>query len=296
MVRVLQDLYVDDLPSGADDEEKAFEIYESTNRVMKCGGFNLRKWKSNSKSLTDRMEKCEASTQNEIQANEAIVIEDDHSYVETVVGPQSVDDSKTKFLGVGWDMKDNKLFFEFSEITSYARQLPKMKRSVLKTAAKFFDPLGFLCPVTVRLKILFHMLCKEKTGWDEELQGNTFKLFMKRPDLFCNDQRKNGLKLSIKKEIDEGAEVEMVKHTKQVKRVLVGTEDPQIRDIAAVVHCQRFCSKVRLVRVTAYVIRFIIVKRTSEQSLNSVPQHNSLSADEIVNAENIRYGFVMFKS
>ena len=45
---------------------------------------------------------------------------------------------------------DDELFFEFSEITSYARQLPKTKRSVLKTAAKFFDPLGFLCPVTVR--------------------------------------------------------------------------------------------------------------------------------------------------
>ena len=47
------------------------------------------------------------------------------------------------------------------------------------TAAKFFDPLGLLCPVTVRLKMLFQMLCKEKTGWDEEFQGNTFKLFMK---------------------------------------------------------------------------------------------------------------------
>ena len=92
---------MDDLPSGADDEEKAFEIYKSTKRVMKCCGFNLHKWKSNSKSLTDRIEKCEASTQNEIQANEVIVIEDDHSYVETVVGPQSVDDSKTKLLGVG---------------------------------------------------------------------------------------------------------------------------------------------------------------------------------------------------
>ena len=102
--------------------------------------------------------------------------------------------------------------------------------------------------------------------------------------------------LSIKEEIDEGAEVEMVKHTKQVTRILVGTEDPQIRDIAAVVYCQRFCSKVKLVRVTAYVIRFInwlksMVKRTSEQPLNSVPQQNGLSADEIVNSENmwIRY-------
>ena len=75
-------------------------------------------------------------------------------------------------------------------------------------------------------------------------------------------------------------------------RVLVGTVDPQIRDIAAVVDCQRFSSKVRLVRVTAYVIRFInrlksMVKRTREQSLSSLPHHNNLSADEIVNAENM---------
>ena len=366
-------------------------------------------------------------------------------------------------MGVGWDTKDDELFFEISEITSYARQLPKTKRSVLKTAAKFFDPLGFLCPVTVRLKMLFQMLCKEKTGWDEELQGNIFKLFMKllsemgklsgiamprcyfiptikavdiqlhgfsdaserafagvvyvrtvhengvisvrlvaaksrvspmkqqtipRLELlganilarltkcvfnalatklgelrrihwtdssavlcwirnekcwkqyvsqrvkeirnltdkeswkhcpgvtnptdlpsrgvsvdelmsnslwwngppFLQRPQKEWPELSIKKEIDEGAEVEMVKHMKQVTRVLVGTEDPQIRDIATMVDCQRFCSKVRLVRVTAYVTRFInrlksMVKRTSEQSLNSVPQRNSLSADEIVNAE-----------
>ena len=29
-VQALQDLYVDDLPTGAADEEKAYEIYEST--------------------------------------------------------------------------------------------------------------------------------------------------------------------------------------------------------------------------------------------------------------------------
>ena len=57
--------------------------------------------------------------------------------------------------------------------------------------------------------------------------------------------------LPIKEEIDEGAEVEMVKHTQQVTRVLVGTEDPKIQDIAAVIDCQRFCCMARLVRDTA---------------------------------------------
>ena len=49
-----------DLPTGAASVEKAFAIYESTKRVMKSGGFNFRKWKTNSKALNDRIGECEA--------------------------------------------------------------------------------------------------------------------------------------------------------------------------------------------------------------------------------------------
>jgi hypothetical protein len=132
-VQALQDLYVDDLPTGAVSEEKAFEIYESTKRVMKCGGFNLRKWKSNSKAVSDRIGECETinASKPEHLPEKASVIEDDRTYVETVVGPQAVDENKTKILGLSWDTKEDELFFEFSEITSYAKQLPQTKRSVL---------------------------------------------------------------------------------------------------------------------------------------------------------------------
>ncbi|CAB3982775.1 Hypothetical predicted protein [Paramuricea clavata] len=130
-VQALQDLYVDDLPTGAASEEKAFEIYESTKRVMKCGGFNLRKWKSNSKALSDRIGKYETinASKPEDLPEKASAIEDDRTYVETVVGPQAVDESKTKILGLSWDTKEDELFFEFSEIRSYAKQLPQTKRS-----------------------------------------------------------------------------------------------------------------------------------------------------------------------
>ena len=180
-VHALQDLYVDDLPTGASDDEEAFKIYESTKRVMKCGGFNLRKWKSNSKALSDRIAKCKATDTSTREHSTEVtgIVEDDRTYVETVVGPQVVDESKTKILGVSWDTKEDELFFEFSEITSYAMQLPQMKRSVLKTAAKFFDPIGFLSSVTVRLKMLFQTLCKEQSKWDDELQGEALKLYNK---------------------------------------------------------------------------------------------------------------------
>jgi hypothetical protein len=45
--------YVDDLVSGAQNDEKAFQIYEESKEIMSTGGFNLRKWHSNSSSLVN---------------------------------------------------------------------------------------------------------------------------------------------------------------------------------------------------------------------------------------------------
>ena len=42
-------LYVDDLVSGELNEEKAYEIYEKSKKIMSEGGFNLRKWHTNYK-------------------------------------------------------------------------------------------------------------------------------------------------------------------------------------------------------------------------------------------------------
>ena len=45
------------------------------------------------------------------------------------------------------------------------------KRSLFKLTAKLFDPLGFLSPFTIQLKVLFQVICCERIDWDEELQG-----------------------------------------------------------------------------------------------------------------------------
>ncbi|XP_065681480.1 uncharacterized protein LOC136095154 [Hydra vulgaris] len=34
-------------------------------------------------------------------------------------------------------------------------------------AASFFDPLGFLTPITSRVKTIFQLICRDKSGWDE---------------------------------------------------------------------------------------------------------------------------------
>ena len=53
--------------------------------------------------------------------------------------------------------------------------LPLNKRSVLKVTAKIFDPMGFLSPFTIGLKILFQELCVGKINWDETLQGELLR-------------------------------------------------------------------------------------------------------------------------
>ena len=41
------------------------------------------------------------------------------------------------------------------------------KRNVLTVTASIFDPLGFIQPLTVKLKILFQEICVSGFGWDE---------------------------------------------------------------------------------------------------------------------------------
>jgi hypothetical protein len=43
--------------------------------------------------------------------------------------------------------------------------------------AKIFDPLGYLAPLTILMKVLFQVLCTNKVDWDEELTGDLLKKF-----------------------------------------------------------------------------------------------------------------------
>ena len=99
------------------------------------------------------------------------VVEDDQTYTQYAIGtPQCKGSSKV--LGVSWDSYSDQLIFDVTGIVEFAKTIPATKRSLLKLAAKIFDPLGCLTVFTINLKILFQQLCVGKIGWDEELQGN----------------------------------------------------------------------------------------------------------------------------
>ena len=137
---------MDDFPGSSDTVENAFQLYKKSKEIMKAGGMNLQKFKSNSKQLiellnsegiTNNVESlnCKTSLENsesKLPKNETL--EDHTSYVKTMVGPQQISEnsSATKVLGMCWDTDTDQFYFDFSELIHYASSLPMTKCSVLK--------------------------------------------------------------------------------------------------------------------------------------------------------------------
>ena len=117
--QLAEGLYVDDFTCGAGTVEEGFSIYKGAKQLMKRGGFNLRKWHSNSVDLQQRIDQLENANKSQ-------------SY-----------STQVKILGISWDTNNDSFYFESKNIVSYMQSLTPTKRSILRLSAKIFDPLGF---------------------------------------------------------------------------------------------------------------------------------------------------------
>ena len=120
------------------------------------GGFDLRKWHSNS--------------------NELLKLIDDYEetfFGNTTVGRCSEECKAFKTLGIVWDEQSDNFIFNLEETIKEALQYDVItKRLVLQTLATFFDPLGVLSPAILLLKLLFQEVCRMKCNWDEQLPSD----------------------------------------------------------------------------------------------------------------------------
>ena len=112
---LLDTLYVDDLPGGAADDKNGFKFYQQAKEIMKKGGFNLRKWRTNSRSLQQQINEVEG------EADDAV--------------PRLV-----RVLGLNWDTQVDCLVYKLDDLISFIKLLPPTKRSLFKMSAKIFDP------------------------------------------------------------------------------------------------------------------------------------------------------------
>ena len=73
-----------------------------------------------------------------------------------------------KALGIRWNEVEDTLLID---IKDYVKTVcyDVTKRCVLSVIASFCDPIGYIQPVTVQLKIFFQEICKEYYNWDDKL-------------------------------------------------------------------------------------------------------------------------------
>ena len=201
---LLHSFYVDDLVSGDSDLPKAFELYQKSKACLREGGFNLRKWRSNSHELVTMIHEEPTESRSEPHCNANGIVEDTESYAKTSIGQTHEPDTKTehKVLGLSWNCASDDIIFKLGAMYEYAKDLPLTKRNLLKIVSKFYDPLGILSPIVLQMKALFQEVCVEGSDWNELLQEK-FQKTWRRWLLELQECHEITIYRSLYKEIEE---------------------------------------------------------------------------------------------
>ena len=185
--KLLQSLYVDDIISGDSDDIGAYKLYKRAKSRLAEGRFNARKFVSNSTKLMSQIQENERLLENSCQGDQSIaskenvesVMGEDESYAKSATHSGSSLPATEKVLGVHWNREEDQLVLDLKEVLedSSLDDLSPTKRDVARITSKIYDPMGFITPVTVKMKLFCQSLCKRKMGWDEVLDETSRKIW-----------------------------------------------------------------------------------------------------------------------
>ncbi|CAG7722444.1 unnamed protein product, partial [Allacma fusca] len=254
-----RDTYMDDVLTGANTLAEAITLQDQLLELFRRGRIELRKWISNCPDLITRLPPELRAAQDSL----------DFSSQEGL-----------KTLGVRWS--PGKDCFSFAKVlTSDSTAITK--RVLLSDIARIFDPLGWLSPVTVSMKIIFQATWTESIEWDNPLpcqvqdEWNAVRnqlhhlerIQIPRHAIVCNPQRIELLGFSDASEKAYGAVV-YLKSTNETEckiRLLISkTRLAPIKketlprlELTAVDSAilDRYSSVLKMKRVVAYCYRFI---------------------------------------
>ncbi|GBO22189.1 hypothetical protein AVEN_54003-1 [Araneus ventricosus] len=150
---LLKSFWVDDLVGGADDVEQALKTTTESVKILKDAGMILRKWQTNSKELREDWKKVGIETHED----------------KTTLARGGV---PTKVLGLAWDADKDIIFFDVSKLMNILASGCSTKRFLLQILGRIFDPIGFLGPFIVRLKLILQELWAADIDWDDKLPSS----------------------------------------------------------------------------------------------------------------------------
>ncbi|KAL5490750.1 hypothetical protein EMCRGX_G015929, partial [Ephydatia muelleri] len=165
-------LYVDDVTYGADSVEDAFLLYTKSKLWLKEGGFNLRKFVTNSSVLQRRIdlqESCPVSCTETTSPHQ--ISSEDVSYAKHALGGDESHQKSLKVLGIQWNPVEDMFILDLSQLCEQSIELEPTKRGVVGIVSRIYDPIGILSPVIIQFKIMFQELCANRLNWDDRLSG-----------------------------------------------------------------------------------------------------------------------------
>lgn len=149
--------YMDDLLHGTDTIEQGRKIVSDLILLMKKGGFNIRKWSSNEQKILEDIKTQESKSDDNIFTFKT--------------------DNISKTLGLCWNSAEDKFTFQWTDPKN--AQMTLTKRNLLSEISKLFDPLGWLAPLTTKLKLLFQKIWQDDLNWDDQVTDNIYKEWVK---------------------------------------------------------------------------------------------------------------------
>ena len=106
---------MDDLASGSNNPESALELTKKIKTRLSEGGFNMRKWLSNTKELMTEFQNDPQFSESPQQPSNLLssVMEEDQGYSKSIFDPQQLD-SHPCVLGQVWNPQTDTLIMIFS--------------------------------------------------------------------------------------------------------------------------------------------------------------------------------------
>lgn len=138
-------VYVDDVLFGGHDINELRQIHNQLIALLRCGGFELRKWVSNNSVLLTDID----SADHELACSKSLA-------------PENV-----KVLGIAWNPSHDNFHFHVNLDDS----VPTSKRTILSNIARLYDPLGWVT-VIISAKIFMQQLWRCQLEWDDPIPPN----------------------------------------------------------------------------------------------------------------------------
>lgn len=151
-----RDFYVDDFFSGTETIEETINLRREITEMMMKGGFQIRKWIANDERILQGVPVEERGVENIM----------------------AVDNSSTvKTLGLQWNPKTD--YFTYKTAMIAESDIRPTKREFLSTTAKIYDPIGWLAPTIILIKILYQRLWVHQIEWDEQIPEEVNQIYQK---------------------------------------------------------------------------------------------------------------------